>query len=106
MKAAALDVLALRNTFEDRIDAVRRYFEAQCTILKEFEAEIVACIRTVSISRLRENIAEVCADSFIQAAYPRVRAEFLVSLADAMGTDLLARVASVFMLKPYDYRAR
>ena len=65
----------------------------------------MACIRTVSISRLRENIAEVCADSFIQAAYSRVRAEFLVS-ADAMGTDLLARVASVFMLKPYDYRAR
>lgn len=42
MKAAALDVLANRNFFHDRTDAVRRYFEAQCTILKNFESELLA----------------------------------------------------------------
>jgi len=105
MKAAALDVLANRNIFNDRSDAVRRYFEAQCTILKDFEREIIDCIRNVARNRLTENIAEICADSFIQEAYPRVRYDFLLSLSCAVDADFLSQVASVFMKNPYGYRS-
>ena len=105
MKAAALDTLATRNPFGDRQDAVRRYFEAQCTILKESSPELLACMRQVTSLRLRENIAEVCADPFVREAYPRVQEDFLASLAGAMGGDLITRVAEAFMQKPYDYRA-
>lgn len=105
MKAAALDVLANRNFFGDRTDAVRRYLEAQFTILQEFESELLDCIRNVSADRLSENIAEICADPFVKEAYPRVRKEFLVSLGCVLQTDFLAQVATVFMKKPYDYRS-
>lgn len=105
MKAAALDALAARNPFASREDAVRRNFEAQCTILKESSAELLSCMRQVSSMRLRANIVEVCTDPFVREAYPRVREDFLVPLADAMGIDLLIRVAVAFMQKPYDYRA-
>ena len=105
MKAAALDVLAKRNLYNDRTDAIRRYLEAQCTILKDFESELLVCIRNVSSNRLSENIAEICADPFIREAYPRVVQDFLASLASALEADFLTQVATVFMKKPYDYRS-
>lgn len=40
MKAAALETLAARNLFGDRVDAINRYLEAQMTILVEHTAEI------------------------------------------------------------------
>jgi hypothetical protein len=91
MKSAALDVLAKRNIFNDRTDAIRRYLEAQCTILKDYEAELLACIGSITPSHLKENIAEICADAFIQEAYPRVRRDFLLSLAITMKSDILTR---------------
>ncbi len=105
MKSAALDFLAKRNFFNDRTDAIRRYFEAQCTILKDYEAEFLACIASIPLSRLTENITEVCADTFIQEAYPRVRLDFLLSLASTVKADSLTKVATVFMKNPYDYRS-
>ena len=105
MKAAALDALAASNPFASREDAVRRYFEAQCTILKESSVELLACMRQISSLRLRANIAEVCAAPFVREAYPRVREDFLASLAEAMGIDLLIHVADTFMQNPYNYRA-
>lgn len=105
MKAASLDVLAKRNFFNDRTDAIRRYFEAQCTILKDFESELLDSIRNVSRDHLNHNIVEVCADPFIQEAYPRVSQDFLFVLANVVETDFLAQVAAVFMKNPYDYRS-
>ena len=105
MKAAALDVLAARNPFADRQDAVRRYFEAQCTIFKESTVDLLACIRQISNARLRENILEVCADPYIREFYPRVREDFALLLADSVSADLLTEIARVFMQKPYEYRA-
>ena len=105
MKAASLDFLAARNPFGDRQDVVRRYFEAQCTILNEVASDLLASIHQVTSPRLRENIAEVCSDLYIQEYYPRVKEEFLVLLAKAMGHEVIANIAKVFVQKPYDYRA-
>ena len=105
MKAAALDVLANRNFFSHRTDAIRRYLEAQFTILKEFESDLLACIRNVSAGRLSENIAEICADPFIREAYPRVRQDFLISLSSVLETEFLSQVATIFIAKPYEYRS-
>lgn len=105
IKAAALDALAKRNTFGDRSDAVSRFLEAQLTLLKEFEKEILATIRTVPWQRLRENIAEITANRSIQEYYPRVKQEFLLALAGTAGNEFIAKVAEVFFKKPYEYRA-
>ena len=105
MKAAALDVLVNRNFFSHRTDAIRRYLEAQFTILKEFESDLLACIRNVSAGRLSENIAEICADPFIREAYPRVRQDFLISLSSVLETEFLSQVATIFIAKPYEYRS-
>lgn len=105
MKAAALEVLASLNTFRDRRDAVRRYFEAQCTIQKARETEIVTAIRSAQASAVRAAAAEICADEFIHAEYPRVTAEFVGRLWTAVGPRRLAAIAQKFFEKPYDYRA-
>lgn len=105
IKAAALDVLANRNFFSDRTDAIRRYLEAQFTILNEFESELLACIRNVSAGRLSENIAEICADPFIREAYSRVHQDFLISLGCVLETEFLSQVATIFITKPYEFRS-
>lgn len=105
LKAAALDELARWNLFQDRQDAVRRFLEAQLTLLAEFRTDIINCVQSISDASLQRNIAEICADSFIKDAYPRVRPEFLNSLAAAIHPDLSMRLLEIFMVKPYEYRA-
>ena len=105
LKAAALDTLATRNLFADRTDAVCRYLEAQLTLLKEYEQEILATIRTVPWQRLQQNIAEIAANEYIHEYYPRVTREFLLALAATVGNEFIAKVAEVFFKRPYEYRA-
>lgn len=105
MKAAALEVLASLNTFRDRRDAVRRYFEAQCTILKARETEIVEAIRSAQVSAVRAAATEICTDEFIHAEYPLATKDFIVRLWTAIGADRLAMIAQKFFEKPYDFRA-
>jgi hypothetical protein len=105
LKAAALPVLARRNSFSDRQDAVRRFLEAQLAILSAFGAELIDCAVTISPAELQSNILDICADSFIQEAYPRVRVAFVCRLATAVPVALRARMLQTYLLKPYDYRA-
>ena len=105
MKAASLDVLTSRNVFGDRKDAVRGYLEAQLTLLGAHRGEILSCIESIVSSRLQDNIEEICADELIQSFYPKVRRDFLLALACAVEPDFIAEVASVFMIKPYEYRS-
>jgi hypothetical protein len=105
MKAAALDVLVRRNIFGAREDAIRRFLEAQCTLLNDHRLELVSCIRAIPDDQLEANIIEVCSDAFIQSYYPRVSSAFVTALAQAVGQHHLAEIATLFMTKPYDYRA-
>lgn len=105
MKAAALDVLVIRNVFQDRTDAIRRFFEAQLTILTDRREEILSCIKTVQPSRLQENIAEICRDPFIQSVYPRAKDSFINSVAQVFKPGFVADIAEIFMSRPYEYRA-
>lgn len=105
LKAAALEALARRNQFNDREDAVRRFLEAQLTLLTQYKAELIECAARVTDAELRSNIAEICNDPFIKEAYPRVRPEFLFSLAETMTVDLRIQLLQTYMIKPYDYRA-
>lgn len=105
LKAASLSVLIRRNTFQDRSDAIRRYLEAQLTILSQYSDEIVECARSITHADLIRNIKEICADDFLRDAYPRVREEFLFKLADKISVDLRIQLLEKYMLKPYEYRA-
>lgn len=105
LKAAALEALARRNLFNDREDAVRRFLEAQLTLLTEYQAELIECAAKVTAAELRSNIVKICDDPFIKEAYPRVRPEFLCSLAETITVDLRIQLLQTYMIKPYDYRA-
>lgn len=111
MKAAALDVLTKRNIFNDREDAIRRFFEAQCTILKAYQPEILTCIQNISPEQLQEHIIEICTDPLTQYFYQKeyshqgILQNFLSSLAYLVDSNLIAKIAALFMTNPYDYRS-
>lgn len=105
LKASALDILAERNMFQDRQDAVRRYLEAQLMALQEHRGDVLASIHGISQEALARNIDELLADAFIRKAYPRVTSAFLHGLATSVAPEFLARVAEAFFAKPYEYRA-
>jgi hypothetical protein len=105
MKAASLDVLARLNTFSDRADAVRRFSEAQFTILQAHKREILGAMRSVGENKLTAAVAEVCSDHFVSSIYPRVTAPFLLQLWYALGPEQLVAIAQKFFEKPYEYRA-
>lgn len=105
VKAAALDTLAARNIFNDRTDAIRRYLEAQLTLLSSSRNEILSCIKGASNTRLYENIEEISADRVVQSFYPRVTATFLRSLAVVFKNQSIVDVAEIIMNDPYAYRA-
>ena len=105
LKAAALDALARRNLFNDRQDAIRRFLEAQLTLLKVYKEELIECAAKVTDATFRNNIAEICDDPFIKEAYPRVRPEFLCSLAETITVDLRIQLLQTYMINPYYYRA-
>ncbi len=105
LKAAVLPALARRNMFSDRQDAVRRFLEAQLTILADFNDELIYCARAITPLNLKENILEICSDSFVRDAYPRVEASFVFELAKVIPVELRDRLLKKYMIKPYDYRA-
>jgi hypothetical protein len=105
MKAAALDVLVRRNIFGSREDAIRRFLEAQFTLLNDHRLEIVSRIRSIADDQLQANIFEICSDAFIRSFYPRVSSAFVTALAQAVGQHHLADVATLFITNPYGYRA-
>lgn len=105
IKAAALDTLARLNPFDDRADAVRRYLEAQFTILGANINEVLAAVANVNQHVVERNLREVLADPFIQEAYPRVNLPFATALLTALGTQRLLEIAQRFALKPYEYRS-
>lgn len=105
IKAAALDVLAERNIFQDRQDAIRRYLEAQLTLLREHKGQLLASIHAIGQGTLARNIDEILSDAFIREAYPRVTAAFVRRLASTVAPEFLTQVAGLFFEKPYEYRA-
>jgi hypothetical protein len=105
MKAAALETLAKRNTFNDRSDAVARYLEAQLTILAEHTAEIVETVRSISPDALARNVNELAENLTLQSFFPRVKPEFMLELYKQMGNERLADLLLAFAAAPYEYRA-
>jgi len=71
MKAAALETLAARNSFGDRVDAVNRYLEAQMTILAEHTSEIIGTARSISPDALARNVNELSKSSTLASFFPR-----------------------------------
>lgn len=105
MKAAALETLARRNPFGDRVDAVNRYLEAQMTILVEHTAEIVDSVRNVTSDALERNVSELSRSSTLASFFPRVKATFMLELFEQLGREKLADLLMAFSDAPYDYRA-
>lgn len=105
MKAAALETLAARNSFGDRVDAVNRYLEAQMTILAEHTSEIVDTVRSISPDALARNVNELSKSSTLASFFPRVKEAFMLELFDHLGSNKLADILLAFSAAPYEYRA-
>ena len=105
MKSACLDLLEKKNPFQDRTDAIRRFFEAQCTILKDHKDEIVSEIKSTTTAKVKQQAMEICTDSFIKESYPRLNYDFLVNLHRVIGGKFLSQIATIFFKNPYDYRS-
>lgn len=105
MKAACFGLLVKHNMFHDRVDAARRYFEAQCTILVERRSEIVGAIRSSSADAVAASLSEILATAPAAACNMPLDASFMLELYEHLGADGLAAIAEVFAQRPYDYRA-
>lgn len=105
MKAACFDLLAKHNLFQDRVDAARRYFEAQCTLLVDRRSEIVEAIRSSTTDEVASSLREILATAPTGACNVSLDAEFILKLYARLGADKLAAIAQVFVQQPYDYRA-
>jgi hypothetical protein len=105
MKAAALEPLATRNPFGDRVDAINRYLEAQMTILAEHTAEIEDTVRNISPDALARNVNELATSTTLASFFPRVKQAFMLKLFEHLGRDKLADILLAFSAAPYDYRA-
>ncbi|MCB5207801.1 VRR-NUC domain-containing protein [Methylovorus mays] len=105
IKAAALDTLARLNSFDDRVDAVRRYLGAQFTILASNISEVFSTIATSDQAVVERNLREVLGDPFVQDAYPRVQLSFALELLRAIDRSKLLEIAQRLAMKPYEYRS-
>lgn len=105
MKAACFGLLVKHNLFQDRADAARRFFEAQCTILVDRRSEIVKSIQSSSADVVAASLREILAIAPIGACKRPLDAGFLLDLYTRLGAQGLAAIAEVFVQKPYDYRA-
>src|ERR1051325_3776691 len=105
MKAAAFPVLVKWNYFHDRADARTRFFEAQCTLLKGHEVELLDRIATAPLDQIESAAAEILNEAFIQAAFPRVKLDLIIQLHRALGSELVAKIAQIFVTNPYAFRA-
>jgi len=59
MHAASLDYLAKVNTFNDRIDACKRFFKAQCVIHQDKKDRIVREIISANEKLINKNVIEL-----------------------------------------------
>jgi len=105
MKAASYPIFVRYNEFQDRVDARRRFFEAQCVILATRNGEILHAIESATTSKIEVAASEILNDYLIRGFYPRVTLSFLLALWEALGPARLAAIARVFLRKPYDFRA-
>jgi len=105
LKAAALPVLAQRNIFGDRVDAVRAALEGQLTVLASHSEEIFSCAAQISVQDLQSNISEICANTMVQEFYPNLRAPFVRLLAQVVSQELRVSLLRTFFIKPYEYRS-
>ncbi|MGH8243268.1 MAG: VRR-NUC domain-containing protein [Steroidobacteraceae bacterium] len=105
MKAACFVVLVKHNSFHDRADAARRYFEAQCTLLVDRRSEIVDSIRSSSADAVAVSLREILANAPTGACDRPLDAVFMLDLYSRLGAQGLAAIAEVFVQRPYDYRA-
>lgn len=105
MKAAGFPVLVKYNFFHDRGDARTRFFEAQCTILKDHLRELVDRIATAPLEEIADAAEEILGEHTVREFFPRVNREFLLQLGKVLGSELLAKIAQIFVTQPYDFRA-
>jgi len=105
LKAAVLEVLAHRNFFNEREDAVSRYFEAQLSILTEYHSELIDCARKITDAEFQSHISEICIHPSTKKNYPHIQQDFLYALAKTIPVDLRVQLLQTYMLNPYAYRA-
>ncbi|MDG2517380.1 VRR-NUC domain-containing protein [Lysobacter soli] len=105
MKAACFGLLVKHNMFHDRVDAARRYFEAQCTILVDRRSEIVGAIRSSNADAVASALDEILKIGPAASCDVPLDAGFMLELYARLSADRLAAIAELFVQRPYDYRA-
>jgi hypothetical protein len=99
MHAASLDYLAEVNTFNDRIDACRRFFKAQCVIHKDKKEMILKEIDRSDEKVIRKNLKELNLLSQL-GSYDE---DIIINLWKAIGKNKLYRISEKYIDNPYQF---
>jgi len=105
MKSAALPFLIKHNSFGNPTDAITRYFEAQCTILRDRHEELLAQVQQTTRGQMRSMAKRLLADTFVRDAYPRVTVSGILALWEALGRQTFVKITATFLTDPYRFRA-
>ena len=104
LKALMLDKLTELNHFKNRNDACTRYLEAQLTILKENQQEIIQTIPNVNSRHFNKNLVEIVEQVYIREAYPELSLDCCRALYNAIESETFINLAKTFCEDPYKYR--
>jgi len=105
MKSAVLPFLIKHNSFGDPTDAIERYFEAQCEILRDRHGDLLTQIEIATRDQMLNMGTRLLADSFVQSAYPCVTLSGILALWEVLGQETFLRITEVFLEDPYRFRA-
>jgi len=105
MKSAALPFLIKHNSFGDPADAITRYFEAQCHILRDRHEGLLAHIQDARRRHMRKMATRLLTDTFVRSRYPRVTLSGILALWEALGQETFLKIAELFLTDPYRFRA-
>ena len=104
-KTMMLGFLYSINTFNDRNDAIRRYFEAQCSIHSDKEEQFIQALEWANEILIVNNFNEIYEDDFVRSVHPGLTGEILVEIFRASGKEMLTDIFKIFFSDPYKYRS-
>lgn len=105
IRAAALDYLASVNDFSSRQDACTRFTEAQLHIHADEIDAICDHIEHSDVTSVRHCFREIYKNLMVQEAYPGLTEKAVAMAFEAIGAQLLSRIARTLASDPYKFRS-
>lgn len=104
IRAACLDTLTFLNISKSREDACQRFTEAQLTILKDRQHEILAAYENSSRKVVETHFEEIYSYPLVKEFYPGLDSVFMGELYECLGVEKMKRVIEKLMESSYELR--